>query len=57
LVAGVIELPPLLREHAAPMDAQRQLSDGVNTALVDAGIAGSDTPAMTRRDRGRPPGE
>jgi 3-hydroxy-9,10-secoandrosta-1,3,5(10)-triene-9,17-dione monooxygenase len=38
LVARAIELQPLLREHAAQMDAQRQLSDGVNTALVDAGL-------------------
>jgi alkylation response protein AidB-like acyl-CoA dehydrogenase len=38
LVARAIELQPLLREHAPQMDAQRQLSDEVNTALVDAGL-------------------
>ena len=38
LVARAIELQPLLREHAGQMDAERRISDEVNTALVDAGL-------------------
>ena len=44
LVARAIELQPLLREHAGQMDAERRISDEVNTALVDAGLFRMLTP-------------
>jgi 3-hydroxy-9,10-secoandrosta-1,3,5(10)-triene-9,17-dione monooxygenase len=38
LVARALALQPLLREHAAKIDADRRLPDEVNTALTEAGM-------------------
>jgi alkylation response protein AidB-like acyl-CoA dehydrogenase len=38
LVGRAVELRPLLREHAPTADADRRLTDAVNTALTEAGL-------------------
>jgi 3-hydroxy-9,10-secoandrosta-1,3,5(10)-triene-9,17-dione monooxygenase len=44
LVARATELQPLLLQHAGQMDAERRISDEVNTALVGAGLFRMLTP-------------